>query len=60
MKIKSMLGCCSYKGCHKKYDYDIISVAGGKVYKFRLCAKHEKKYMKCNCEAKWSDFLKNI
>lgn len=30
MKIKSILGFCSCKGCRKKYDFDIELKAGGK------------------------------
>ena len=40
MKIKSILGFCSYKGCHKRHDFEIEIKAGEKRNKARLCEEH--------------------
>lgn len=40
MKIKSILGICSCKGCRKRYDFEVEIRAGKRTKNIRLCEVH--------------------
>ena len=41
MKIKSLFGFCSCKGCKNKWSYEItVTIKKGKIKTERLCDKH--------------------
>lgn len=45
MNIKSILGFCSCKGCHKRYVFNAELKVGEKKKKFKLCEEHTKELM---------------
>lgn len=47
MKIKSILGFCSCKGCRKRYIFNAELKVGEKKKKFRLCEEHMRELMSC-------------